>query len=248
MLQISDRPPNETVWGFKQPEKGPLKKNGWDSPRPIHIPQADWRGYAIISSYIRINQTYAGWIPQRLVASPGWFGQEKPPPGDLAEPYQVRPRNLPRKKSSPCRAASRTGITEVFLSSQVHFTSKGQTCQRIRIKMSWYRNRSNFCRCNCLCFWLPLSMFYNNCTLDMRWNLFFLLSHLKKSWQSGMFIGRPIWCPRIHTPNHATPRSSKKSIEQSLCEDSLGTVSITSLDYVFRELYVIYVDDSSTPH
>ena len=71
---------------------------------------------------------------------------------------------------------------------------------------------------------------------------FFLLSHLKTSWQSGMFIGRPIWCPRIHTPNHATPRSSKKSIEQSLCEDSLGTVSITSLDYVFRELYVIYVD------
>ena len=183
------------------------------------------------------------------MASPGWFGQEKPPPaGDLAEPYQVRPRNLPRKKSSPCRAASRTGITEVFLSSQVHFTSKGQTCQRIRIKMSWYRNRSNFCGCNCLCFWLQLSMFYNNCTLDMRWNLFFLLSHLKTSWQSGMFIGRPIWCPRIHTPNHATPRSSKKSIEQSLCEDSLGTVSITSLDYVFRELYVIYVDDSSVPH
>lgn len=127
MLQISDRPPNETdgsarelYGGSINLKRDPWKKNGWDSPQPIHIPQADWRGYAIISSYIRIKQNVSSpvclfFLNHMLVKSPScigcfpWFKRKATPQTghnqDLAEPYQVRPRNLPRKKSSPSRAA-----------------------------------------------------------------------------------------------------------------------------------------------
>jgi hypothetical protein len=48
------------------------------------------------------------FYPPKIGCFP-WLVQKKSHPLgpwlDLAEPYQVRPRNLPRKKSSPCRAA-----------------------------------------------------------------------------------------------------------------------------------------------